>query len=1003
MARKRLRSRTLIVTAIVFLLLAGMVAAFDWVYERGLKREGLYERARRACAEGRHDEAIALARETLVSEPGREGAREVILEAFAASGRIEEAKAEARRYLEEDPNRTYAAVRLCQLAMRSGDGEEAERLARTFVDSEPAYAYHVLSVVRDFRGLSRRDARQRLDAAALMRSFASVADDDASRADAMIFSAEVGREVAPALPHGELVAQRTEADLKDATAAVSAAVQANKGYPYELAMGRVRILSSDPEEAALGAKMLRNRATGTLKQDIALQALARYHITRGEWSEASDLVRSIEDSYLWLRICWLVRGSSQPEQAAALLEDGPFAATPDAVTLRAELLARAGDPARKEEAMKSLAALVENPDSSSETIVRALIALASGAGPDVALASAQRARVDERDDPRLTALFASLLAAQGSEKGVELAERLARETDETDESRDLMSLLGGRDALDRYVDVQVGKGGDAELRYRLQRAFIQLARAKAAKGDAGGAEEIRRRIRADLDALRASDRATRPELIAGFHLAASTGEAELAGEFVARALTLGGEPTMLDVRLLAFARRFGDADALCRIAAGMRAAAASLPARAFLEVVADGVASPAKLEPAALVARLEQAANDAGSRLPALELAALIAANDADLAAAERLARAALELDPRSPAALEVVGAALLRRGAAEEVLSLYASVPAEARHEASYAQVARAHLMRGKKDEAVVAGREAVRRFPGSASSYLLLAQVYRDRGDVRTALGVLSLSPANSLVVHLRAELLRQVDDLVMAERLYQMLLSSSGFTDLVAWQGLMETLSASRRTEEFIALCERALGTGRLRDNAKTAAAVHCMRGASLEAGGRAAEAIADYETAIRLDGTNTTALNNAAWQIARTIPARVADARAYVDRAMRLNPESPAVLDTAAEVYSLQGDIEGALGLIDRALERVATAKVASYTVHKAEILCRSEMDEDARALLEEVRRKYENDPAAKRARWLLWEIERKHLPEEEPAQLPAVAEEEEQRPGTGGGE
>jgi tetratricopeptide (TPR) repeat protein len=1003
MARKRLRPRTLIVTAIVFLLLAGLVAGFDWVYERGLKREGLYERARRACAEGRHDEALALARETLVSEPGREGARELILEALVASGRAEDARAEARRYLEESPDRTYAAVRLCQLAMRAGDGDEAERLARTFADSEPAYAYHVLAVVRDFRGLSRRDAQQRLDAASLMRSFASVTENDAGRADAMIFSAEVSREVAPALPHGELIAQRAEADLKDAAAAVAAAVQANKSYPYELAMGRIRILSSDPEEAALGAKMLRTRATGTLRQDIAVQALARYHIGRGEWSDASDLARSLEDPYLWLRLCWLVRGCAQPEQAAALLESGPFAATPDAVTLRAELLVRSGDPARREEATRSLVALVENPDSPPEAIVRALIALAAGAGADVALASAQRGRVDERDDPRLTALLAALLAAQGSEKGVELAERLARETDEMDESRDLMALLGGRDALDRYVDVQVGKGGDAEARYRLQRAFTLLARAKAAKGDQGGAEELRRRVRADLDALRASGRATKHELIAGFQLAASIGEAELAGEFVARALTLPGDPTMLDVRLLAFARRFDNADALGRIAAGMRAAAAALPARAFIETLADGVASPGKLAAKALIARLEQAANDSGSRLPALELAALVAVNDVDTATAERLARAALATDPRSPAALEVVGSVLLRRGAAEEVLSLHASLPAEARSEASYAQIARAHLLRGKKDEAVAVGREAVRRFPGSASSYLLLAQIHRDRGDARTALSVLSLAPANSLVVHLRAELHREVGDLVMAERLYQVLLSSSGFSDLVAWQGLMETLTTLKRTSDFVALSGRALEGGRLKGSAKAAAALYCMRGACLETEGKAGQALVDYEAAIRLDGTNATALNNAAWQIARSTPARVADARAYADRAMKLNPDSAAVLDTAAEVRSVQEEMEGALSLMDRVLELAPAAKVASYTVHKAEILCRGGREEEAKALIEEVRRKHEGDPAAQRARSLLWEIERKHLPEEEPAQLPAVAEEEEQRPGTGGGE
>jgi tetratricopeptide (TPR) repeat protein len=295
------------------------------------------------------------------------------------------------------------------------------------------------------------------------------------------------------------------------------------------------------------------------------------------------------------------------------------------------------------------------------------------------------------------------------------------------------------------------------------------------------------------------------------------------------------------------------------------------------------------------------------------------------------------------------------------------------------------------------------MRRFPGSASSCLLLAQIYRDRGDPRTALGVLSLGPAHALLVHLRAEILRDLGDYTMAERLYQALLSGSGFADLSAWQGLKETLAAAKRTDEFAALCLRALESGRLNDNPKSAAAVHTMRGASLEADGKGAEALVDYEAAIRLDESSGTALNNAAWQIVRSTPARAADARGYADRAMKINPESAAVLDTAAEVYSVQGDTDGALALVDRAIARAQAAKVPAYTVHKAEILNRGQREEDAKVLLEEVRRKHADDPAAQRARSLLWEIERRHLPEDEPAQLPAVAEEEEQRSGTGGGE
>jgi predicted Zn-dependent protease len=135
----------------------------------------------------------------------------------------------------------------------------------------------------------------------------------------------------------------------------------------------------------------------------------------------------------------------------------------------------------------------------------------------------------------------------------------------------------------------------------------------------------------------------------------------------------------------------------------------------------------------------------------------------------------------------------------------------------------------------------------------------------------------------------------------------------------------------------------------------------------------------------------------------VEARVADARAYIDRALQLRPDEPAVLDTAAEVYSVQGDLEGALGFVDRALAAATAAKTPSYTVHKAEILLRGEREDEAKALLEGVRAKYRGDAASEQARSLLWQIEHKHLPEEEPGPPPEAPEDEENSPGNGGGE
>jgi len=999
-----MRLRTWLVFSLVLLLSWGVITAFYWVYDRGLRREGLFDKAQRAYREHRYDDALEMARETLVSEPDHHLARELILASLVASDRHDEAKAEARKFLKEDPEEHTIAVRLCQMALRDGDGEEAERLALGFADRDPAYAYRILAVVRDHRGLLQNDWRLRLSAVAVMRSLASLTEDEAIRAEALIFAAEVGHEVAPSLPQGALLEQRARADLQEAVSAVNAASQANRAYPYEIAMGRIRILSDDPQEAALGARMLRPHVSGSLQQDVAVAALAKYHIERNEWVEALDLVRSLQDMYLWHRLYWLVRRSNDPLNALPLVENGPLAGTPDGELLRDELLVRSGDPAAREKALESLRTMVADPESSSNIVLRAVLLLAGGGGVDMALAAADGARLEERGDPQLTALLAALLNAEGSERGLALAERLARQTDELTASRDLMRLLGGTgQAFDRYVDTQVSKGGESETPHRLHRALSMLARAAALKNDKEGARELRQRVRADLAAVRDSGNATKAGLVAAFQLAASLGDAQLAGELLSRAFTLPGAPNLLDARILAFARELKDEATLEALAEGIRQGAADSPARAFLEVFADAVATPNGDDAAGLVKRLEDAAKEPGSRVQALEFASRIALGAGQPADAERLARAAHAEDPSSTGALEILGAVLLRRGATQEVIDLYRGMPSDELPEAAYRQLAHALLSRGRRDEALATAREALRRFPQSAATHLLVAQLYRDLGEPRKALSVLNLAPPDPLTVHMRAELLRQLGDPVMAERLYQVLLSSSHFTDLSAWQGLMETLVSLKRAEEFVVLCKRALDSSALANMPQKAAMVHYLRGMCLEVEGKVEEALADYQTAVRLDDTNWGALNNAAWHIARTAPARVAEARALVDRALQLKPDNPAVLDTAAEVHSVQQDLDGALRLVDRALALGGQAKVPTYLVHKARILLRGQREEEAKGILEEVRVKYETDPAAQRARSLLWEIERKNLPEEEPVQLPALPEDEEEVLGNGGGE
>ena len=64
------------------------------------------------------------------------------------------------------------------------------------------------------------------------------------------------------------------------------------------------------------------------------------------------------------------------------------------------------------------------------------------------------------------------------------------------------------------------------------------------------------------------------------------------------------------------------------------------------------------------------------------------------------------------------------------------------------------------------------------------------------------------------------------------------------------------------------------------------------------------------------------------------------------------------------------------------------------VHKARILVQFNHDDSARTLLEKVRVEYADTQAEKDARGLLWEIERKHLPEEKPLDIEAPEDEKE---------
>jgi len=968
------------------------------VYERGLEREGMYERAERALRDQNFPEAIRLLRETLLSEPGHRRARELMLFALEHVGQLEELRDLAEKWAAEGGENGAALRTLCQLAVNRGDYAEADRIARSLAESQPDFCYHVLALLQDHAGIAKGEPRLRLEAAATMRGLASVTQSDAAKAEALIFATAVTLEVLPEdAGRTPRLMDRLRQDMRAAVDAATQARQRDGTYAYDLTMARIRILSEKPDESELASQTLRKYVHGIARSEPGIADLALYHIRRSEWNEAVDLMRELKDGYLWQRAFLLLSRSAPRKAALDVLDAGPDRDRPERRLVRADLLLRGEDNAEREAGQAILRSFLENPASDISHVLAALQLLALRMDVQTARAAAQDAKLVERDNMRLNAFLASLLSSREEDKAeaLALAERLALSTDSDEESREMMRLLGGKGAaFERYIESQVAKGGEGATMHRLNRALGLLARNRGGADAAEGAE-MRAKVEKDLAVLLADPDAKKPNLVMAFQLAALAGSREMAGGFLGRAVAMPGEPLDLGLRVLDSAAQVENREAIERISQGAVDTAAKGPAPAFVRAFAQALLLTGASRDG-IPALLEGAASEAASRRPALTLAAEYALARGDIDTAARIAALQLAEDPGQAGARDIVAARMLRDKQYAEVLEFYKGV--EKKTADGYARVVDALVLLDRKTEALEVAREARNTHPGVALPYAQLAQIYTDLGRPRDALAVLSLAPSNHpYLLHLRADLLLQNGDYSLAGQIFESLLVVSAFRDRGAWAGLYETLVRQEKLDEFQALSGRVLGADFLKQYRGERAHVHVLRGMSFEAGGKLHEALSDYEAAVEANGNAWEALNNAAWHIAQLAPGRIDVAKGYVDRALELRPGDAVILDTAAEVYAIAGDTARALGFMDDALAKVSAERKPKYLLHKVMLLKAAERDTDMTALLKELAASHPDEPQGKRAKEMLWEISEAQRRAEE-ANREATAPAEDVEPG-----
>jgi len=356
------------------------------------------------------------------------------------------------------------------------------------------------------------------------------------------------------------------------------------------------------------------------------------------------------------------------------------------------------------------------------------------------------------------------------------------------------------------------------------------------------------------------------------------------------------------------------------------------------------------------VAALDEAVARAKGQVT-LEVEALILRSEVQKDPAKKLADldAAIELAPGDAVALRARGALLADQGKADRALADLNAALGLDPDDVPTLEVKAGVLAKLKKyDEAIATIDEVRKLLPNSAAPLAQRAAVHAMKGDYPAALAdcdeAEGISPNNPAVMLLRANVYQEMKDNAKAlAELDRLLEIKPGYAPAVrARAGL---LAGAERFDEAIAAVEELLKAQpedqevRLQLAALQSAAKRyrkaigifseilekdpdnwiALRGrADARLGiGQHAEAVADYERAIKLRPKDSGILNNFAWVLATSPVDKVRNGKRAVEMALdacRLTDYQQAhVLSTLAAAYAESGDFASAVKWSQKAVE------------------------------------------------------------------------------------
>ncbi|MGQ0613233.1 MAG: tetratricopeptide repeat protein [Planctomycetaceae bacterium] len=956
MASKRMRpGRAVLLVLLGLTVVAGGSYAAYRVYLRGKHREGVFERAQRALREENREEGETLLRQLLASEPKHRAARELLAALLLQAQRYEEAKAFLEESLAQTPGDVAVMTHLVETMMRLGQAPEAVRLAHRVADAHPEFSLRVLRDIAD----ASVNLQLRQEALEFALALSTVTQSQSVRAEALLFAATTRLDLSLGfVPEARALAQlQARGELTRADTAAKLARQTRENPHVDLLRSAVQAFSENEVEAATAARDLRIATETESTARFATSILAHYHALHGEWVEAVRYAGLLRDGapHLWLRAVQRLAALDRRADALELLrepEEGEPVRTL-CLVLKAELLFRGQTPGEKAEAVAILEERIPFLAKAQDlALTGAALAWAHGEsalGLRI-LDSARAANPGWRLD------LLTLGLNRGRENGPDsasLAGGLASKVDSLEESLQVVRILAGQgyESALSYLDAKIAAGGPEATDHRVWRAHLKARRSLTVE-DAEASRSLIAQAVEDVRACASDAAASRRSLVLAHEAARAVGDHELAGWCLGRAATGSGLPDLPEAIVLAAAQALPGLPARTAFATGLRRAAADVPARALLEVLAAAIARAATDYPALLEA-LKGIRADAGSSQLALRLGVRVAQHIREFDTARTLA---LELVATGGTAEEqsrnrvLLGEIHFQRQEWEEIVGLHGD-PALRSMEAT-AQVVESLIKLKREDAALAAAKEFLERHPESALAHTMAARVYMQRKQDREALALLSISPPSRTNAILRGEILIRLQEWDVAHALYLGLLVQSNLGDETAWERLREVMAGARREGEFLEITQQALKAPSVQKLPLVAGQLHSLRARTLEDAGRMMEAIAAYEQAILLNDEDWVSLNNLAWRLATNSPDRVADALGFIQRALALRPKHAKLHDTAAEVLSLAKEWQTALEHMEQAL--AGAGPHPPYLLRKAKLLMRLDRDEQSRAILLELR-------------------------------------------------